>query len=317
MLEEDPLFDPGVFEQLDNDARRLRVRPVRASIDDARSMYGWTAHKLDILTLYLKKYRQVAGGGTYIDAFAGTGEISVEDEPRPGSVAVASDSEAFATMHLYELPANARKLRRWIESNPLHKRVKVHSIHPGDSNVALPEDLDASLIPRSKPCFALLDPNATELAWSTVVRLANYKLPASPPVQCRIELWILFNTHHALMRMLPTKPGREPSFTTLDRWFGDRDAWWDLYLADEPAAMYAQRYAERLQGLGYGAAVPRLISDPKTNRAQYYMIHASDHPAAHDFMTWASRRAGDDGVEVLSLPGIDAPLVPKRRRRRG
>ncbi len=90
----------------------------------------------------------------------------------------------------------------------------------------------------------------------------------------------------------------------LDRWFGGREAWWDLYESRQPPPMFAQRYADRLQALGYGAAVPLLISDPKTHRPQYYMIHASDHPAAHRFMAWSSRKAGDDGIEDLRLPGI-------------
>ncbi len=155
---------------------------------------------------------------------------------------------------------------------------------------------------QDRPCFTFLDPNATELAWSTVLRLATYNTEINPPERCSIELWILLNTHQVLGRLMPRK--NPPRAEVLDRWFGHRDAWWDLYEARAPLPLFAQRYSERLEGLGYGAAVPRLISDPKTRRPVYYMIHPSDHPAAHSFMAWSSRTAGHAGVQEQWLPGV-------------
>ena len=298
------LLDPDEFtEQLDQSAQHLKVPRVKASIDEARAFYGWTAHKLDILGLYLKQYRRVAGNGSYVDAFAGTGQISVDGQMRPGSVGVAAGSGAFKEMLLYERAKNARCLKAWVAASLSPKTASRCTIRSGDSNLTLPEDLDAGRIPYDKPCFALLDPDSTELNWSTVVRLANYKQSVSPPKVCRIELWVLLNTHQVLMRLMPKL--KRPHAEVLDRWFGDRAAWWDLYQDRQPPVMFAVRYADRLKALGYGAAVPLLISDPKTRRPQYYMIHASDHPAAHSFMAWASRKTGDDDVEEMRLPGFD------------
>lgn len=296
------LFDPKEFKRLDRAAKRLKVARFKASLDDARAFYGWTAHKLDILELYWKQYRRVAGNGTYIDGFAGTGEVLVEGQRRPGSAGLAAASGAFKALLLYEKPRNAARLRKWLDEHCEPKVAARATVRPGDCNVKIVADLDAGLVPQDRPCFAFLDPNATELAWSTVVRLATYKTEISPPERCRIELWILLNTHQVLGRLMPKK--KPPSAEVLDRWFGHRDAWWDLCEARSPLLLFAQRYAERLEDLGYGAAVPRLISDPKTGRPVYYMIHASDHPAAHSFMAWSSRTAGRSGVQELQFPGM-------------
>lgn len=299
---DDQLFDPEAFKGLERAARRLKVSSFRTSLDDARAFYGWTAHKLDILELYMKQYRRVAGNGTYIDGFAGTGQIRVGGTSRAGSAAVAAKSQAFKTMLLYEKPRNAVRLRKWLAENLEPRAAARCTVRAGDCNVMITEDLDARLVPEDRPCFAFLDPNSTQLSWSTVERLATYKTNVRPPDVCKVELWILLNTHHALMRLMPKR--KPPLADVLDRWFGSREAWWDLYEGRAPLPFFAQRYADRLEALGYGAAVPRLISDPRTGRPAYYMIHASDHPAAHSFMAWSSKTAGDSATLKQRLPGL-------------
>lgn len=302
MGEHPSLFDASNFDVLDDAAKQLQIKPVRfrSSLDEARSFYGWTAHKLDIFELYMKLFRRVAGSGTYLDAFAGTGQISVYGEVRPGSAGIAVASKAFKELRFYEKPRKATQLERWLDANTTPTVRKRCIVRPGDSNVAILEDLDAGAVSADRPCFALLDPNSTELAWETVVRLAEFKAPADPPEQCKVEMWVLLNTHQVLMRLMPRVKGK-PSFKVLDRWFGSREAWWDLYQNGSPPALFAFRYAARLRDLGYGAVQPMLIRDPKTSRPQYFMIHASDHPAAHSFMRWASRRAGEEKGEAPQL----------------
>lgn len=296
---DETLFDVG---HLDSAAKRLKVARIKTSLDDARAFYGWTAHKLDILELYLKQYRRVAGGGTYVDGFAGTGQILVDGKPRPGSAMLAAQSGAFKALLLYEKPRNAARLKKRLGENLKPRVASRCTVRPGDCNAEIAGDLDAGVVAQERPCFAFLDPNGTELAWSTLVKLATWKTDIAPPERCKVELWILLNTHQVLARLMPKK--KPPSVDVMDRWFGERDAWWDLYQDRSPLPLFAQRYADRLQGLGYGAAVPRLISDPKTKRPVYYMVHASDHPAAHSFMSWSSRTAGSDGGQEQRLPGM-------------
>ena len=256
-------------------------------------------------------YRRVAGGGTYLDAFAGTGEVSIGGASRPGSAGVALKSKAFRRYRLYERPEQARNLEHYISLNcgPITSmRIKVI---PGDCNEMIKTDLANEVISRDKPCFAFLDPDSTQLDWDTVEALAKYKTWSPEKRQCRVELFVLLNTHPALPRARETNP------EVLDRIMGGREAWSDLRDRGEGPSMYAHRYAERLhEELGYGAVVPILISDPATRRPQYYMIHASDHQAAHGFMSWARRATEESTGGRAPIFTTATPAVQKLRRQK-
>ena len=234
-------------------------------------------------------------------------------EERPGSAALAIRSRAFKTLLFYERPRMAKLLAAYIEAN--HPRAAPRCrVRPGDFNQRVLEDLEAGLVPKDKPCFAFLDPNSTQLDWDTVAALARYKAGGAPPRECKVELWILFNTHQALMRLMPRDPDQSyatsPSATTVDRVMGGREAWWDLYQHQAGAGQFVMRYAQRLEReLGYGAARYQLILHSRTKAPQYYMVHASDHLAAHKFMFWAENATARDRSEDVRLPGLGAEHV--------
>lgn len=303
MADDPQLFDVESIERaLAADAARLKLPHPKSSVDEARTLYGWTVHKLDVLGLYLKLYRRVAGGGTYLDGFAGEGRIRFEGEDRPGSAAVALQSGAFRRLIFYERPAMAAKLQRWIDDISDPDRARCLPVRAGDFNELVIDDLHDDVIPIDRPCFAFVDPDSTQCSWSTIEALAAYKADCSPPETCKVELWVLLNTFQVLKRLMPGDG--EPDTATLDRWLGV-DAWRPLYLAHASPGRFAHWYARRLvDELGYGAAVPLLIRDPKTRRPQYHMIHASDHRAAHGFMRWAANRAGEERFETPQLPGM-------------
>lgn len=287
---------------------KLRIPVPRSAIEEARQFGGWTVSKLDLLSYYFRLYRRVAGSGSYIDAFAGTGSIRVEGEEqaRPGSVSVALESKAFKQLFLYERPRNAKRLERFLRANFASKDVSRCTITPGDFNKTVREHLERGLVPKDRPCFAFLDPNATELDWSTVEALARYKGGGDDPRVLKIELFVLFNSHQALMRLLPKtfvpSHASSPQAKTMDRVMGERAAWWDLYQRAASPGAFANRYAERISTVfGYGAVLPYLILDPTSKRPQYYMIHASDHEAAFSFMRWAERESGRERFETPRL----------------
>jgi len=86
---------------------------------------------------------------------------------------------------------------------------------------------------------------------------------------------------------------------------GGEAGWRDLYEGNRRPHWYAERFAERLiSEFGYGLARSITIRDPKSGRPQYHMVHASDHPAAHDFMRWAASHAHPKDSEAIPLPGI-------------
>jgi len=264
------------------------------------------------LALYFKNYRRVAGNGTYIDGFAGTGLIKVAGEERPGSASIAISSSAFKDLLFFELPRKAKRLQRHIASHVPEQKARRCSVFAGDFNRNIEPILELEGIDRSKPCFAFLDPDSTQLEWATVERLAQYK--GGPGAGLKIELWILLNTHQALFRLMPLKPGASyassPEARTLDRVLGGRDAWWDLFVERQKPVALAHRYANRLKSLGYGASRLHLILDRESKRPQYYMIpiHASDHKAAFSFMRWAEIQTSQERYETPQLFSTEVPL---------
>jgi three-Cys-motif partner protein len=301
--------------------KRVPRRQVAKKADDStvlRHFHGWTLDKLEVLERCLKVYRRVAGGGVYLDAFAGEARFSSTKGNRPveaeGSAARAVHHGSFKRHILIELEASSiAKLEAFKAALPEKKRATVEIIQ-GDCNEVIPTLLAADDRSNAR-WFTLLDPDSTQLDFATVRALAGH-LPyvegSNPkkPQQCKVELWILFNDQQALRRMWPRDKVKhlEPiGVQRLDRVLGSRDAWQDLWDAKRSPTALRERYKELLEGLGYRFVNETPIRDPRTGAVQYHMIHASDHPAADRFMRW-SRNAGAKeagrGVE-LTIPGAD------------
>lgn len=316
MDSDEGLFDLADYEsEVRQAAAALKIPKPKHALDEAREFGGWSLHKLDLLRVYLKLYRRVAGGGSYIDGFAGTGRILVDGKERPGSPRIAINSGAFRRLHFFELPDQAKQLERQLKLWVPFKNRRLCSIHPGDFNLVVLDLLNSEGIARDKPCFAFLDPYSTQLSWETVEALAGYKGGSGGVM--KIELWVLLNTYQALVRLMPheepTGYATSPDATTLDRVMGGREAWWDLRTVDGRPEALANRYANRLQSkLGYGAARAHIILDPKTKRPQYHMIHASDHKAAFSFMRWAEVEMSQEPYEGPRLFAV--PELSRRSR---
>ena len=313
-----PLFSDAELDAMVVEIESARAMPrARRLFVELREFHGWTLNKLEVFENYLKLYRRVAGGGAFIDAFAGTGRgLSINGgrhEPCDGSSLIAAASGAFSSMHLIEKDTvNVEALRSEVKSLPTRQSKKIH-IHSGDCNKVIPDLLTSSRLDESRPCFALLDQESTQLDWRTVQTLASWKTYEPPPTMtsrpkmCKVELWILFNSHQAINRLWPRDRDKYPeslSPQTLDRVFGGRDEWWDLWQHDQPASALIRRFAERLRGLGYQYVLAQLVTDPTTGRPQYHMFHATDHPSAITLMRWAKRRT--DGYEKQHLPGLES-----------
>jgi three-Cys-motif partner protein len=265
-------------------------------LEEARLFGGWTRDKLELLRLYLLAYRRVAGaGGTYIDGFASTGIVKIRGEAgeRLGSAATALDVRAFSHLYFYEQDSlKMSQLQRNIQLRFEQRRWIRARWRVGDFNEEVLKDLRPDRIPLNKPTFAFLDPDSTQLGWTTVEALARYK---EAPGLFKTELLILLNTDQALVRLVPRH--QNSSYATsgdalkMDWVMGDRNAWWDLNDQRFSAVSLMVRYVDRLKGLGYldVRAIP--ILHPETRVRQYFLIHASDHPAAAGLMDWSEREA--------------------------
>ena len=288
----------GDDEELDKELRRRGPRRPSRRADaheEARTFGGWTVDKLDLIKLYHRLYLRIAGGGTYIDGFAGDGRVRIKGErdERPGSVEIAIADGRFSRLLVYEKKSKlVVRLRQNLHERFGPQTLKRVWIREGDFNERVLTDLADGNVPKDKPCFALLDPDSTQLNWSTIESLAAYK-GGDPPADCRPELLILFNTDQALLRLIPREQGLTYATShmarTLDRVMGGRDAWSDLNGPQMTAATLMNRYRENLGTLGYAytMAVPILSTTGSKRRRQYFMVQASEHPKARDLMLWA------------------------------
>lgn len=283
-------------------------RPAKVGSEESiRHFRGWAIDKLDVFRLYLSMYRRVAGGGVYIDGFAGSGRLVADrdssSEESSGSPIRALESGAFKFHHLVELsPTHVSALEQLIATRTERERNKV-AVYQGDSNAVIEQILDA-WNPEFRRCFAFLDPNSTQLDFRTVRRLArHFTYECGPdndperPAQCKIELWILFNDKKALQRMWPAdriKHELPIGAESLDRVFGGRESWLDVWDSNGTIPQLRARYADLLRDLGYFYVSETPIFDPDSGSVAYHMIHASDHPAAQRFMAWARRRLSID-----------------------
>ena len=73
--------------------RRRQPSEVKDLFQQARRFHGWTLDKLEVLRLYLKMYRRVAGSGAYLDAFAGEGRALIR-----GNTSVTSSHRCRPTV---------------------------------------------------------------------------------------------------------------------------------------------------------------------------------------------------------------------------
>ena len=315
----DNLFSDEVLDALLVEINSGRPIPKpKDALSEAREFHGWTLNKLDVFDLYLKLYRRVAGNGTFLDAFAGTGKglVSSNGEfiQHDGSSLLAAKSGAFSSLHLIELDEDNFRLLNSEVALLRPRQVSKIRTYNGDCNSIVPELLENEQIDSSRPCFAFLDQESTQLNWTTVEALAEWKTYEPPltekgrPKACKVELWILFNTYHAVTRLWPGDRQKFPetfSPVTLDRIFGGREVWWDLWEDQRPFKALIERYTDRLYEIGYQYVLPQLIKDPRSGRPQYHMIHATDHPSAISFMRWAKRSS--DGYENQQLLGMEKP----------
>ena len=295
-LELELILERALVEPPGRDA--ISVPRAKRAVDEALRFGGYTLDKLDLLSLYLRLYTRVAGGGTYIDAFAGCGCVKVGDQIVPGSAARAFWSKAFKWHRFYNISGGELAvLEEFLTALKTPRRKAVIEFRCGDSNELLAQDVRDEKIDRDHPCFAFLDPFSTELEWDTIGQLASYKTRAGAK-NCKVEIFVLVNTNQALLRLL--NDHRElaaGSASALDRVMGGRAAWEDLRQERCSAGRLVGRYCDRLERqFGYGLATATPIRDRRRG-LQYYMVHASDHRAAHDFMRWAAREnAAERGV---------------------
>jgi three-Cys-motif partner protein len=169
---------------------------------ELRSWGFWTQAKLSILKEYLERFLQASGRQTervYLDGFAGEGAglDRQTQEEFLGSARIAIEAgggRGFTKLRFFELDADrAARLETRLREEFPGRDIKVE---PGDCNKAIPDKLQELRGLSWAPTFAFLDPDGMELAWDTLVALADhkrgYRSARSAKPEYKTELWMLF-----------------------------------------------------------------------------------------------------------------------------
>ncbi len=286
------------------DADSLPTRPVGI----------WSLEKLAIVMLYMRAFTTAcksAGGGFYVDGFAGPGLCSVrraQQEPRFvwGSPLLAlHTSPRFERCIFVESDA---ELAHTLAARAGAFRSRAN-VRQGDANVELPNIMRDS-VPSRAPCFCLLDPEGTELEWKTLVAIAG-----TPDRRRKAEMLVLFPSSSHL-RLLPLRRAPDAAnVERLDRFFPD-DSWRSTYdrrcrrliTPDQAVIEYAKLYARGLRrDLAYKHVEPHPIKAPRSDqpgsrrRELYRLIFATDHDAGHDVMSDVFKRGYALDYPVTSM----------------
>ena len=207
----------------------------------------WTKQKLDILERYLGFYTTALKNQNfellYIDAFAGMGGITYNDEDAKqfieGSVRRAlkvTDRPFDKFIFVEKRGENYEKLKRLKSDNPS----RTIDVHHKEANEYLRDELSRLNWEKCRGVL-FLDPFATEVEWSTIKAIASYHA---------LDTWILFPVS-AVMRMMPkavpNNPKDLPCADKLDKIFGD-DSWNELYRRNPQANLFGDENSIRDSG---------------------------------------------------------------------
>ena len=214
----------------------------------------WTEEKLAILERYLDAYTTALKNQPfrliYVDAFAGEGywrpdtpytqdDYGEFTEIREGSARIALRIQDRPFDHFVFIEKDVERCETLSELQQEFKRRSIE-INNADANDALVSFCDQ--LGAYERAVVFLDPFATEVSWETVDRIASTK---------KIDCWMLFPLM-AIARQMPLE--EEPSeawAANLDRVFGGRSYWHNLYQARIQRTLFGdEQIIERPGGSG-------------------------------------------------------------------
>ena len=266
---------PFLFELPEPIQPEPKVKPLRHPI--------WTENKARLIERYLYYFVLITKHGTYIDGFAGPQEAE-KPEMWAAKLVLESEPKRLRHLHFYDIDANQEAALNDLKQSQPSRKAKEPKreieVYGGDFNHLIHELLNSGKIREKEACFCLLDQRTFECHWSSLEALARYKTTGP-----KIELFYFLMNHWSARTFAAQK-----DIDVLKRWWG-RDDW------DSLRQMRAQRrvevFVERFKAdLGYKSVKPwPIYSREDGGNVMYYMIHATDHPAAPGLMYRAYHKA--------------------------
>lgn len=281
-----------------------------------RSWGYWSRLKLQMLADYLSKFALVSKTQSeriYLDAFAGegTGVDRVTGEQFAGSARIAldaGDGAGFTRLRYFERGHRAGDLDARLRADYPSRDIRVYE---GDCNVAIPKALHELRQLNWAPTFAFLDPDGMELAWKTIVALADhkrgYRSPSSTKPEYKVELWMLLPTSGIVRTLALEEEKVTPAdVARANRLFGTNQwrAIYDLRVTDaisgaEAREEYVNLMRWRLErDLGYRFSHPFALKNTRGGTL-YHMIFATDNDAGTTIMEAIYRNAANQLPAML------------------
>lgn len=252
----------------------------------------WSHQKARLIERYLHYFVLVTHHGTYIDGFAGP---QAPEHPETWSAKRVLESRPRQLRHFFlcELDdAKIAMLKDLYFSQPPRERKEPKRdcrIVSGDFNITVDRVLESGVLTEKEAAFALLDQRTFECHWSTVEKLAAHKTAGN-----KIELFYFLAVkwlHRAIA-------GTVTSEHRIDDWWGGY-GWKTVKLQNQlKMAIEVTRRFQTELGYKYANPFPIREKEDGGGSIMYYMIHATDHPAAPGLM----RRAYDQAVQPDDAP---------------
>lgn len=273
-----------------------------------------TGRKLDVIGEYLAMYQKALAGKfetTYIDAFAGTGEVQVGEtdnglldaDEEAKTVIVGSAVRAVEVtppFNCYVFIDKRKKciaaLRRKFEGNPNASRI---AFRVGDANEQVQKLCNTQEWKRRRG-VVLLDPFGSQVDWVTIEAIAATK---------SLDLWYLFPAGLSVFRQIGSDghvdPTHKPSLTRIfgtDDWktaFLKPSSQGDLFGAPPrkektvTAESAAEFMIERMRGVFRGGVLDEMIPLGKHAYPSYYLLFAwgNESPKARALAAKLSKAA--------------------------
>lgn len=287
----------------------------------------WTEEKLRVLDCYLKGFAKVCQShplGWYaLDIFAGGGlnisEVSGAEIKSSSVLALEVASPPAENVILCEYSTKVIPALTF-RTTPYGERARVFC---GDANALIGDML--ALAPKTAPTFAFLDPEGSELLWSTVEAVADHKRHNS---QYKVEQLILLPTDMGFVRMLPIDSEPTPvNAARLTAMYG-HDRWYQIYERRKRGELspngartaYVELYCQGLRDLGYKHVqereINKLKSDGTFGSPMYFLIHATDNDTGEKIMShcFNKRHVRPEEEQGGLVPMFSVPVAPRRRR---
>ena len=237
----------------------------------------WTIDKSRLIDEYIHHFLLVTKHGVYLDLFAGP-QHATDAENWSVRRVLERRTEGNPSIRHYAVCDIKRKqadrLRNLGRNHPSFR------VYEGDANERVHEMLEGAPITAKTACFCLIDQRTFQCHWTTVEAVAQYKREGY-----KIELFYFLAQKWLDRAWASTRDGKK-----LAAWWGNGDhKHFRTLRSVERAIALCKRFRDEL---GYAYAVPFAIHEKGAgSRTMYYMIHASDHPAAAGLMARAYLRA--------------------------